>query len=122
MVDGNDEGLHVIRLTVTMSITLLLLRCDRTTAEWVREGHKTFDDEDVGTDESKARAYGEAWVSGGSDERREYRILRARALLTGSADERSSERPLSKVDCPPTRPGGLRWVDVAGFTSVAEYF
>jgi hypothetical protein len=60
-----------------MTATLVLLRCDLRTSEWVREGRMTFEDDAAGSAADRARVYGEAWVSEGSDERREYSVLRA---------------------------------------------
>ena len=59
-----------------MHATLVLLRCDRLTGEWVREGRMSFEDDAAGIAEERARAYGEAWVSDRSDQRREYSVLR----------------------------------------------
>jgi len=45
----------------------------------VREGRMIYEDDETASGESKARAHGEAWVSEGSDQRREYRVLVAKA-------------------------------------------
>jgi hypothetical protein len=66
-----------------MTATLVLLRCDLRTAEWVREGRMTFEDDAAGWAADRARVYGEAWVSEGSDERREYSVLRERNPFDG---------------------------------------
>jgi hypothetical protein len=44
-----------------MHATLVLLRCDRLTGEWVREGRMSFEDDAAGIAAERARAYGEAW-------------------------------------------------------------
>ena len=66
-----------------MRATLVLLRCDRLTGEWVREGRMTFEDDATGWAEERARAYGEAWVSEAPSERREYSVLREKAAFEG---------------------------------------
>jgi hypothetical protein len=66
-----------------MTATLVLLRCDRLTGKWEREGRMTFEDDAAGWAADRARVYGEAWVSEGSDERREYSVLRTRSPFDG---------------------------------------
>jgi hypothetical protein len=70
-------------IAAAMPATLVLLRCDRLTGEWVREGRMTFDDDAAGLGAERARVYGEAWVSESSDQRREYSVLTERAPLEG---------------------------------------
>jgi len=62
-----------------MPATLLLMTCDRRTGEWARKHRLTFEDDATALGEATARSYGEAWVSEGSDERRAYSVLLARA-------------------------------------------
>ena len=66
-----------------MAAALVLLRCDPQSSEWVREGRMIYEDDETASGESKARAHGEAWVSEGSDQRREYRVLVAKAPFDG---------------------------------------
>ena len=62
-----------------MPATLVLLKCEPQSGLWEREGRTTFEDDEHGSAEDRARAHGEAWVSEGSDQRREYRVLLTRA-------------------------------------------
>ena len=66
-------------MTTAMPATLVLLKRDPQSGAWEREGRTTFEDDEHGSAEDRARAHGETWVSEGSDQRREYRVLLARA-------------------------------------------
>jgi hypothetical protein len=60
-----------------MPATLVLMTCAWRTGGWVRKGQLTFEDHAIALGEAKARSYGEAWISEGSDERRAYSVLLA---------------------------------------------